>query len=111
MSACAQRQPVVKIPKAADVKVDHVGCMSECVTPPQIMVERIGDPPAVLGFGGYAAMGVLPRGVIKIHKGSAPGAPQGVGLPRAWPKPCAKIPEPYEFIRFCCILAQNLMTS
>ena len=53
LDKCAQRRPLeqpVKIPRAADVEVVTPGVTSFNFPPPQILLDRLGDPPAVIGF-------------------------------------------------------------
>ena len=39
-----------KIPKAAQVKISDAGRASLTIRPPQILLERLRDPPVVMGF-------------------------------------------------------------
>ena len=53
LDKCPQRRPPeqpVKIPRAAHIKVGTPGVTSFNVPPPQILLDRLGDPPVVIGF-------------------------------------------------------------
>ena len=50
MGACAQKPPPAKLPKAAEVKISAIGAPLRWLPPPDLLLERLGDPPTVVGF-------------------------------------------------------------